>query len=102
MDLLINNNEIAIKGEWIFKDNQMTADDKCKRIESLILNYLKKIGNDSSGWISIFIDPNDNRYWKKVYENSSLHGGGPPSLICISKKEADALVDVYEEVPKDS
>ncbi len=34
----------------------------------------------------LYIDNDDNRYWELTYPKVYMHGGGPPTLICISKR----------------
>lgn len=84
----INKEETKIVGHWIFDGTKMIADEQCKRIEWLTHNYLLKLGADSSGWDVLFQDPADKRYWERIYLNSEMHGGGPPSLILLSDSEA--------------
>ena len=80
----IENQEIALRGSWKFDGKKVLKDSVCERIEYLISNYLKKVASDSSGWNTLYQDPQDNRYWELIYPNSELHGGGPPSLINLS------------------
>lgn len=85
---MINSNEIKIIGNWTFNGQKMTEDEQCKRIYWLRDNYLKYITSDKSGWDILYQDPEDKRYWELTFPNSELQGGGPPSLIMISKEDA--------------
>ncbi|MBI2735202.1 MAG: hypothetical protein HYX38_01410 [Rhodospirillales bacterium] len=58
----------------------MVADEICKRIETLVANYLDVLGVDASGWDTLYRDPNDSRLWELVHPQSELSGGGPPEL----------------------
>lgn len=84
----INKDETEIVGHQNFINFKIIADHNCTRIEWLTANYLVKITTDSSGWDVLYKDPNDNRYWELIYPNSEIHGGGPPSLIFLSNREA--------------
>ena len=39
-------------------------------------------------WETLFRDPDDGRYWERVYPQGDLHGGGPPQLQVIDEAEA--------------
>lgn len=80
--------EDILIGNWIFKNGEVIADDTSERIDYLTQNILKKIASSEDGWSILYIDLNDSRYWEKIYSNSDLHGGGAPTLKCISKQEA--------------
>ena len=86
--------ETLLVGKWLEMDGQVLGNKDCERIEKLIEKYLQLIGKDDSGWVSIYKDPNDGRYWKLDFPQSHLHGGGPPLLKCVSKEE------VKKEFPK--
>jgi hypothetical protein len=49
---------------------------------------MQKIKFDSSGWESLYRDPDDSRLRELVFLQSELQGGGPPSLRSISFEEA--------------
>jgi len=85
---VFKKNETILTGKWIIKSEEVVEDDVTKRIKKLINNNLIKISNDITGWDTLYIDPNDNRYWELVYKDSDLQGGGAPSLINISKEKA--------------
>ncbi len=44
--------------------------------------------SDKSGWDILYIDPITNSLWELSYPDSEMQGGGPPSLIYISYKNA--------------
>ena len=77
--------DIAIRIE---KNGEVVGDSTCKRIEFLISEHLEIIGKDDSGWDTLYLDPNDGRYWEHTYPKSHMHGGGTPALIHISEEEA--------------
>lgn len=81
----ISNDEILIKGKWLTeKMGAIIKDEESLRIEWLIHHHLKWIYKDDSGWLNLYQDPDDGRYWELIYENSEFHGGGAPSLKHIS------------------
>ncbi len=84
----IKADETSIIGNWIFDGPERFADENCKRIEWLINNSLKKVAKDYSGWETLYMDPNDERYWESIFLQGEMHGGGPKSLILISKEAA--------------
>lgn len=86
--MTINFNETKIIGNWSLEGTKVVEDENCKRIGWLRSNYLKKIATDETGWIILYQDPQDMRYWELIFEQGELQGGGPPSLILISKEEA--------------
>jgi hypothetical protein len=86
----IQSHETSIIGNWIFEDHKFQKDSACYRIEWLMQNHLQKLSVSPKwgDWEILFKDPFDGRYWELVYLQGDLHGGGPPSLICISEKTA--------------
>lgn len=86
--MTIKSDEIKIKGNWIFDGIKVIADDQCLRIDWLRASYLNLISTDDSGWLKLYQDPKDKRYWQLDFEQGELQGGGPPSLILLSESEA--------------
>jgi hypothetical protein len=76
----ISEDEKLIKGNWVVQNGEIKKDEVSLRIEWLIQHYLKWVSRDSTGWLNLYQDPFDGRYWELVYEHSDSHGGGPPSL----------------------
>lgn len=92
--------ETELVGKWIAEGNGVHRDATCERIEQLIASHLKQIAvsKELGAWETLFEDPADGRFWERTYLQSSLHGGGPPSLRCLSVDEArskygDAVTD---------
>jgi hypothetical protein len=81
----IDKDEIKIVGHWIFDGSKMIADETCKRIDWLRSDYLKLISTNESGWLNLYQDPEDKRYWQLDFEHGEMQGGGPPSLILLSE-----------------
>ncbi|HEY6562783.1 MAG TPA: Imm27 family immunity protein [Polyangiaceae bacterium] len=75
--------EKRLDGKWTVTNGNMLADDTCSRIEELIAQHLDRIASDASGWDTLYRDPDDGRYWELIYEQSDMHGGGPPSLVQV-------------------
>lgn len=90
----IKANETEIVGNWVFDGSQMISDDQCKRIDWLRGNYLKLISTDSSGWLNLYQDPEDGRYWQLQFRYGHMQGGGPPSLITLSETAAKEQYDL--------
>ena len=83
----IKSDESRIDGHWVLRDKQMVADAACQRIQWLMENYLQKVAIDASGWDCLYRDPGDGRLWERLYLQSELQGGGPPSLVCVNKAD---------------
>jgi Immunity protein 27 len=80
--------ETDLQCEWNFVDGKMIGNDVCDRIDFLVKHHLKKVAG--GGWETLYVDPNDGRYWEKTYPQSEMHGGGPARLSVLSKEEAEA------------
>jgi len=83
----IKPNETKIIGAWVLINGNVEKDANCKRVEMLILNYLKQIKQSKDGWSTLYKDMSDGRYWELTYLESAQHGGGAPSLLVQSKDE---------------
>lgn len=84
----IQEHEHELVGHWSDKNGKIEKDLTCNRIERLVADCLVPIAHDDSGWHTLYIDTNDDRLWEMVYQDSSWHGGGPPTLRCISLENA--------------
>lgn len=80
--------ETEIRGGWKLKGGSPVADDACRRIDELVNDHLQEIGSDESGWNTLFLDPDDGRYWELVYPQSELFGGGPSLLRNLTSEQA--------------
>jgi hypothetical protein len=81
--------ENILVGQWTTdEEGNVIADSVCRRIEELIKCHLKEIARDNSGWDVLYCNPEDGRLWELTYPKSSLHGGGPPQLRCVTSDEA--------------
>ena len=90
----IKPHEKRIIGQWRLSRGELVADDECDRIETLVDNYLDHVCDDKTGWDKLYIDPTTNQYWERVYLQSEMHGGGPPSLICLTREAAQLKYNV--------
>lgn len=88
VELALRPSETVLTGEWFVSADGVVADETCKRIEVLTASVLKHLGNDMSGWESLFQDPADGRLWELYYSKGEMHGGGPPSLRNITELQA--------------
>jgi hypothetical protein len=84
----IGKSELLIQGKWIRVGSKVDGDEACQRIDTLVETHLAKVGVASCGWDTLYRDPEDGRYWELVYLNGDWHGGGPPTLRCLSEDEA--------------
>ena len=89
-----HENEI-IGSHFLFK-GKLVADDYCERVNQLISEHLEFVSKDESGWINLYRDPDDGRYWEIVYLQSELHGGGPASLRVVTKHRLKEVFDMTE------
>jgi len=88
----LKHDETELVGKWVEVDGQVRADAVCERIKWLTSHDLKKItiSKQWGAWETLFQDPDDGRYWEQTYPQSEMHGGGPPSLKCLSREQAKA------------
>ncbi|MEQ9110676.1 MAG: Imm27 family immunity protein [Rhodospirillaceae bacterium] len=76
-------------GQWLrLNDGRVEGDETCGLIRELVLSVFKKVANSEDGWDVLYLDPRDGRYWEMVFPQGEGHGGGPPSLMNLSKDEA--------------
>jgi hypothetical protein len=85
---MIAPNETQLTGKWLLIEDRMVADETCQRITKLVKDYLVEIGQDQSGWDTLYRDPKDGRLWELIYPQSELQGGGPPALRYLTPQEA--------------
>ncbi len=76
--------ESVLVGKWIEVNGAVDGDETCKRIEQLVRDSLDHVATSEAGWTKLFVDRNDGRYWEHTYPHSEWHGGGPPTLTCVS------------------
>jgi hypothetical protein len=46
---------------------------------------LDHVATCDAGWTKLFIDKIDGRYWELTHPHGDWHGGGPPTLTCVSE-----------------
>jgi len=85
---MIDSRESALIGQWFTDGPRTAADETCRRIESLVATHLVELARSTEGWSTLFQDPADGRLWQRTYPQGDLHGGGPPSLLCVSLAQA--------------
>jgi hypothetical protein len=86
----LGHQESVLSGAWIDTESGPMPDDTCRRIEALTRDHLKKLATDSSGWSTLYRDPDDGRLWELAYLQSSFPGGGPPTLRLLTHVQAAA------------
>ena len=57
-----------------------------ERIFWLVSRKLTPVGTTDGGWIQLYRDPRDGRYWELTFPRGSLHGGGPRRLVNVSRE----------------
>jgi hypothetical protein len=88
--MIIDANEMEIRGAWVLVGGKMEADANARRIDELVHKHLREVGRDQSGWDVLYVDPKTGRFWELVYLESESHGGGPPVLRNLSVPAARA------------
>ena len=86
--MLLKPDETDLIGRWVLEENRVLGDPMTERIERLVSDYLEEIADVYYGWEILYRDPQDGRYWELTYPQSAMHGGGPPRLTCLPKKQA--------------
>ena len=84
----LGSGETHFVGRWVVVDGETQSDATAKRIESLVRDRLVRVGVTADGWATVYRDPADGRLWEHTYPQSSLQGGGPPSLVVIAASDA--------------
>ena len=94
MNPLRDQTELA--GHWLLQDGKLVADANCHLIDDLVSEYLEllALGIADGGWSRLFRDPEDGRLWELTYPESTMHGGGPPTLRAIDAAYASATFGV--------
>ncbi len=87
MTQTLSYDETELLGSWIVQGSSVTADDVSKRIEALTRDSLNEVAVSSDGWETLYIDPNDGRYWELTYPSNDSHGGGAPKLSVILQEQ---------------
>ena len=59
-----------------------------ERIMWLVSRCLTPIAIAEGGWVQLYRDPRDGRYWELTFPQGSLHGGGPRRLTLMSAAQA--------------
>jgi hypothetical protein len=91
MNEKLKANEKQLIGSWVKVNDKIVGDSICSRIAYLTENYLEKIGYSEYGaWETLYRDPEDGRYWERIYPSGEQHGGGPAALISLSEVEAQS------------
>jgi hypothetical protein len=86
-DKHLQGNETTLTGKSLVLDGKVVSDATWQRIDWLVQHQLLKIASGTSGWETLYRDPNDGRYWERTYPGSEAHGGGPPRLDFITMDE---------------
>jgi len=60
-------------------------------IKHLVAQHLIEMASREGGWTTLHRDPIDGTLWELTFPESSMHGGGSPTLTEISAEEAREL-----------
>ncbi|HEY3656023.1 MAG TPA: Imm27 family immunity protein [Steroidobacteraceae bacterium] len=88
-DKHLQANETTLSGTFLLLDGKVVSDMTCERIDWIVQHQLQKVANSTSGWATLYRDPNDGRHWERTCSQSETHGGGPPRLNTIIVGEAE-------------
>jgi hypothetical protein len=80
--------DIDLVGTWKLSGESIVPDATSRRLDRLVKEHLAKLGNDPSGWDTLYRDPEDGRFWELTYPQSDSEDGGPPRLTCLPAEEA--------------
>ncbi|QDA62392.1 Imm27 family immunity protein [Hymenobacter jejuensis] len=80
--------ETQLIGAWLYTNAKLQADANAQRIEWLLDHQLRYVARDESGWLRLYQDPADGRYWELSFPQGHLQGGGPPALTRLEREEA--------------
>lgn len=84
----LEQNEQRLEGRWLTVDGKVVEDDTTRRIKQLVGSELAKLASANGGWDTLYVDNRDGRWWELTYPHSDWHGGGPPTLSCVSESYA--------------
>ncbi len=87
----INTNEMEIHGYRSVSNQRIINIEACDRIQWLLENSLNLLATDGVQWSMLYQNPDDKKYWNLSYPCGDMHGGGPPSLVCVSREKAKEL-----------
>jgi hypothetical protein len=57
------------------------------------LIFLRKIGSDSSGWVTVYRHRITGGLWKRHFPNGDTHGGGDARFDPITRQDADSILN---------
>ncbi|WP_217647117.1 Imm27 family immunity protein [Planctomicrobium piriforme] len=87
----LQSDETVLTGQSVFQGRALVADQTGQRIDWLVDTQLVFLADrPDDGWISLYVDPLDGRYWELSYPQSHLQGGGPRELTCLHPEVAKA------------
>lgn len=76
MSQKLRAHETRLVGKWYSTADGIVGNDACDRIDDVTENHIRRLSTDSSGWDTLYIDPDDGRYWELLYPQSEMHAGG--------------------------
>jgi len=81
--------ETELVGRWVISAGKIVDDDVCRRVDYLVNEGFVRLAVDASGWLTLYQDPLDGRYWELSYPESGQSGGGAPKLTVLTREDAD-------------
>jgi len=85
----LQRNETLLVGDGELVEKRVRTNSTEDRIEWLIANSLERVASTGSGWEILYQDRADDRYWELTFPRSEMQGGGPRTLRCIERSEAE-------------
>lgn len=85
---LLEPTENELVGSIVINGGRAEFDEVAKRINWLVEHSLNHLSDDESGWLSLYENPQDGRYWERTFPNGENHGGGAPKLSLIDREKA--------------
>jgi hypothetical protein len=82
-DKHLQSNETTLSGKSLLLDGKVVSDITSERIDWLVQHHLQKVATSTSGWETLYRDPNDGRYWERTYPQSETHGGVHQDLTLL-------------------
>jgi len=76
--------ETRLEGHWVKIDGKVITDETARRVDELISSELTKVATSEDGWDVLFADTRSGKRWELTYPHKEWHGGGPPTLTCVS------------------
>ena len=88
----IQPNETELIGHWVVEGDRARGDATCERVNWLTETYLVPIAYSlrppGHRQKTLYRDPSDGRLWERSFQQSEMHGDGPPRLMVLTPQQA--------------